>query len=45
MGGGDASGQARYDMCGGGGGGGGRGRGAVRFRPNTKSGGPLLSLV
>ena len=34
------SGQARYDNWGGGGGGG--GGVAIRFRPNTKSGGPLI---
>ena len=31
-------------MGGGGGGGGGGGRDAVRFRPNTKSGGPLFGI-
>ena len=39
-GGGGASGQARYDKWGVGG----RGGGAVRFRPNTKSGGPLFGI-
>ena len=36
MGGGGASGQARYDKW--------EVRGGVHFRPNTKSGGPLLGI-